>query len=192
MRLVIIIGPPAVGKATVGKALADRYGFKLFHNHVTLDLVTTVFDWGTPSQGKLVGEFRQRIIEEAAESGIDLVFTYVWAFSEPDDGEAIRRYRDTVLAHGGQVFFVELQAGLETRMERNGMESRRRMKQRSDEASTPEWIAEIERKYSFESGGGLPFEEPQVRLDTTTATPEETAQAIALAFGFEPVKNSAT
>ncbi len=190
MRLVVIIGPPAVGKATVGKALAERYGFKLFHNHVTLDMVATIFDWGTPSHRKLVEEFRQRVIEEAAEVGVDLVFTYVWAFSESNDGDPIRRYREAVLAHGGHVFFVELQADLETRMARNGLESRRLMKQRSAEASTPEWIAEMDEKYSFDSGGTLPFADPQVRLETSSATPEETAEAIARAFGFQPVERA--
>lgn len=192
MRLVVIIGPPAVGKATVGKSLADGYGFKLFHNHVTLDMVANVFEWGTPPFGKLVEEFRQRTIEAAAENDIDIVFTYVWAFSEPDDGEPIRRYRETVLANGGQVFFVELQSGLEVRMARNGMEARRRMKRRSDEASSPEWIVDIDGKFSFDSGGRLPFDEPQVRLDTSDATPEETAAAIAAAFGFEPRERAVT
>lgn len=102
MRLVVIIGAPAVGKATVGKALAERYGFRLFHNHVSLDAVASVFDWGTPSFQRLVGELRQRVIEEAAASGVDLVFTYVWAFSEPDDGAPIRRYRETVLSAGAR------------------------------------------------------------------------------------------
>jgi len=38
MQLVIIFGPPAVGKMTVGRALAERTGFKLFHNHMTSKL----------------------------------------------------------------------------------------------------------------------------------------------------------
>lgn len=188
----MIIGPPAVGKATVGKALADNYGFKLFHNHVSVDAVTQVFDWGTPGFGRLVGEFRRRVIEEAAAANIDLIFTYVWAFGESGEGENIESYRQIVLDAGGQVFFVELTTTLEVRMARNGLPSRRAMKQRSDESSAPEWIAEMDSKYTFDSGGMLPFEEPQVRLDTTIAAPEETAQAIAVAFGFEPVESAAT
>ena len=186
MRLVVIIGAPAVGKATVGKALAERYGFRLFHNHVSLDAVASVFDWGTPSFQRLVGELRQRVIEEAAASGVDLVFTYVWAFSEPDDGAPIRRYRETVLSAGGEVYFVELVAPLEVREERNGMASRRAMKARSDEASTPQWLREIDAKYSFESVGGLPFPDPYLRIDTTHVTPGAAAEAIARPFGFEP------
>ncbi len=187
MRLVVIIGAPAVGKATVGRALADGYGFRLFHNHVSLDAVASVFEWGTPAFQRLVGEFRARVVEEAAASGVDLVFTYVWSFNEPDDGAPIRQYRETVLRAGGTVYFVELVAPLEVRAERNGMASRRAMKARSDEASTPAWLRQIDAKYSFESGGALPFPDPYLRLDTSKVEPDPAAEAIARAFGFEPV-----
>ena len=187
MRLVVIIGAPAVGKATVGRALAEAYGFRLFHNHVSLDAVASVFDWGTPPFRRLVGELRWRVVEEAAGSGVDLVFTYVWSFSEPDDGAPIRRYREAVVNAGGAVYFVELVAPLEVRAERNGMQSRRAMKARSDEASTAEWLREVDAKHNFESGGALPFPDPYLLLDTTNLAPDAAAAAIARAFGFEPV-----
>lgn len=39
MKLVVIFGPLAVGKMTVGQELAKRTGLRLFHNHMTIDLV---------------------------------------------------------------------------------------------------------------------------------------------------------
>lgn len=39
MSLVIIFGPQAVGKMTVGHALEDITDLKLFHNHMTIELV---------------------------------------------------------------------------------------------------------------------------------------------------------
>lgn len=41
--LVFIVGPPAVGKMTVGHELARRTGLKLFHNHHTIDLALRFF-----------------------------------------------------------------------------------------------------------------------------------------------------
>ena len=35
--LVIIFGPPAVGKMTVGSKLSKLTGLKLFHNHMTIE-----------------------------------------------------------------------------------------------------------------------------------------------------------
>ena len=43
MTLVIIFGPPAVGKMTVGLELERLTGFRLFHNHMTVDPVIRLF-----------------------------------------------------------------------------------------------------------------------------------------------------
>jgi hypothetical protein len=43
MTLVIIFGPPAVGKMTVGLELQRLTGFGLFHNHMTVDPVIRLF-----------------------------------------------------------------------------------------------------------------------------------------------------
>ena len=48
MRLLLIIGPPAVGKMTVGREIARRSSFRLFHNHHTIEPLVEVFDHGTP------------------------------------------------------------------------------------------------------------------------------------------------
>lgn len=44
MRLVLIYGPPAAGKLTVAKGLAHLTGYKFFHNHLTVDVVLSVFE----------------------------------------------------------------------------------------------------------------------------------------------------
>ena len=47
MNLVFIYGPPGVGKLTVAKELAGLTGYKLFHNHLSIDWVLPVFDFGS-------------------------------------------------------------------------------------------------------------------------------------------------
>ena len=47
MTLLIIYGAPAAGKLTIATEIARRTGFKLFHNHVSIDCVKPVFDFGT-------------------------------------------------------------------------------------------------------------------------------------------------
>ncbi len=70
MKLVVIFGPPAVGKMAVGRELAKLTGFKLFHNHMTIELVIEFFDYGTPKFNILNQEFRRRIFEEVASSDL--------------------------------------------------------------------------------------------------------------------------
>ena len=76
MRLLVIFGPPAVGKMTVGRAVAARSDFRLFHNHATIEPLLDVFDYGTPPFVTLMTEWRSRVVEEAAAFGTDLVFTF--------------------------------------------------------------------------------------------------------------------
>ena len=61
MKLIILFGPPAVGKMTVGQELSKITGYKLLHNHMTIDLVTEFFDFGTPQFERLVPTFRQML-----------------------------------------------------------------------------------------------------------------------------------
>jgi AAA domain len=125
MDLVVIFGPPAVGKMTVGHELAKLTGFKLFHNHMTVEPVLDIFPFGSPPFGRLVTEFRRRIIEEAAEAELPgLVFTFVWALEDESDTALVRSYVDIVESRGGRVQFVELVADQAERLVRNTSEFR--------------------------------------------------------------------
>ena len=122
MRLLLIIGPPAVGKMTVGRAVADRSTYRLFHNHHTIELLLDVFDYGTPAFNTLNGEFRRRVVEEAAASGTDLIFSFVWEMDLQEDADFVEAlvapYADADIA------VVELVSDLETRLARNRTEHR--------------------------------------------------------------------
>lgn len=120
MHLVVIFGPPAVGKMTVGQELCRRTGFKLFHNHLSIEPLLEVFAFGSPPFNRLVDEFRRRVIEEAVEAGLaGLVFTFVWGLELKEDRALIESYLEIVEGQGGSVHFVELVADQATRLERN-------------------------------------------------------------------------
>src|SRR5438128_11279342 len=79
MKLILLYGPPAVGKLTIAKEIARLTGFKLFHVHLTADLVEPIFPRGTPSFPKLVWDIRYAVFAEAARANIDgLIFTMVY------------------------------------------------------------------------------------------------------------------
>jgi len=58
MKLIIIFGPMAVGKMTVGQELEKITDLKLFHNHMTIELVSPFFSYNTDTGKKLVKFFR--------------------------------------------------------------------------------------------------------------------------------------
>ena len=109
-ELLLIIGPPAVGKMTVGRAVCAQSDFRLFHNHHTIEPLLEIFGHGTPPFEVLKAEFRRRIIEEAAASGTDLVFTFAWFVDSPEDADAVRTLIAPYADRGHPVSFVELYA----------------------------------------------------------------------------------
>ncbi|PLS03338.1 AAA family ATPase [Neobacillus cucumis] len=120
MKFVLIFGPQAVGKMTVGQELAKITELKLFHNHMTIELVTPFFDYGTKEGQRLVSLFRQEIFESVAKSDLyGLIFTYVWAFDLQEDWDYIEQVCEIFESRGGTVYFVELEADLGERIERN-------------------------------------------------------------------------
>jgi hypothetical protein len=96
--LLFVFGPPAVGKMTVGRAIAEASDFRLFHNHHLLEPLLDVFDYGTPPFNRLLEEFRLRVLQEASTSGTDLVYTLVWALDLPEGPvrEALENFADIV------------------------------------------------------------------------------------------------
>jgi adenylate kinase family enzyme len=120
MKFVLVFGPQAVGKMTVGQELAKITDLKLFHNHMTIDLVSHFFDYGTKEGKKLVSLFRREIFEEVSKSNLyGMIFTYVWAFDMQEDWDYVNEVSRVFESRGGTVYFVELEADVEERLERN-------------------------------------------------------------------------
>ena len=110
-KLLILFGPPAVGKMTIGKEIAERTGLKLFHNHMTIELVIQFFDFGTPQFQRLVDTYRRLMMEEVAQSDLPgLIFTFVWALDHKTDDDFLAQMADIFRAHGGEIFYAELYA----------------------------------------------------------------------------------
>jgi len=128
MKLLILIGPPAVGKATVGRIVAEKTTFKLFHNHMIMDGIIELFGIATPSEDRLSKLVRAEVIQEAAESGLDLIFTYAWNFGSDKGLKNITAFREIYEARGGEVIFVELGAPLAVRVSRAETPERKKTK----------------------------------------------------------------
>jgi hypothetical protein len=106
MRLIFLYGPVASGTLTIGRALAERGGLALFHNHLIVDAVGAVFEFGSPSFVALRERLWLDIIGEAARAGRSLIFTFA---PEPTVTAGFpERVRTLVEGAGGEVIFVAL------------------------------------------------------------------------------------
>jgi len=184
--LVFIFGPGAVGKMTVGTELAARTGLRLFHNHHTIDLAVRFFPFGTPPFGRLVGEFRQRIMEEVAASDLPgLIFTYVRAFDHEADEREVEGYTSIFRQRGGAVFFVELQAPQEVRLQRNETELRLREKPtKRDLAESRRQLLWLDSEHQLDSRGKFDGRTDYMRIDNTDLTAAAVAEMVIDRFGL--------
>jgi hypothetical protein len=149
MRLVFLYGPPAVGKLTVALELAALTGFKVFHNHLTVNPLVALFERNSPPHSRLLREFRVRMLEEAA-----------------------RAYFGAVESRGGRVHPVRLVCDRATLLARVGNPSRHAMEKLTDPSRLEELL-----DGRFEPRR-LPFGESLV-VDTTELAPREAALRIA-------------
>ncbi len=182
--LIFIVGPPAVGKMTVGHELAQRTGLRLFHNHHTIDLVLPFFEFGTPPFSRLVGEFRRRILEEVAASELPgLIFTYVWAFDDPSDAAAVEEYARSFRERDGRVLFVELEATQAERLQRNESEFRLAEKRfKRDLAASRRQLLETDARHQLNSRGAFDHRVDYYRFDNTDLAAAEAAERIIAHF----------
>jgi hypothetical protein len=184
--LIFVVGPPAVGKMTVGHALAERTGLRLFHNHQTIDLVLRFFPFGSPPFQRLIGEFRRRIFEEVAASDLPgLIFTYVWAFDDPRDGAAVDAWAEIFRTRGGRVVFVELEATQDERLRRNETEFRLAEKPfKRDLVASRERLLADDARYQLNSCGAFAGRPDYLHLDTTAVDATEAAERIIAHFAL--------
>ncbi|MBE4909844.1 AAA family ATPase [Bacillus luteolus] len=186
MKFVLIFGPQAVGKMTVGQELARLTDFKLFHNHMTIDLVSHFFDYGTKEGKRLVGLFRQEIFEEVSKSNLNgLIFTYVWAFNMQSDWDYVKQVSQLFESRGGTVYYVELEADIEERLERNRSANRLEHKpsKRDIEWSDRDLKSSME-KYRLNSLEGEIEYSNYIKINNTNLSASEVARVIKDRFQF--------
>lgn len=184
MKFVVIFGPAAVGKMTVGFELAKLTGLKLFHNHMLVEPVVSLFGFGSPQQIRLVPEFRYRIFEEVAQSNLPgLIFTFVWALDLPEDKQFIDKACAIFSAKRAESYFVELSASQEERLRRNETELRLLNKlSKRDVTNSRRSLLEIDSKYKVNSNGDFFYPERYLKIDNTHLSAAETAQKISSVF----------
>jgi hypothetical protein len=178
MKLIIIHGPPAAGKLTVANALAEKTGFKVFHNHLTIDCVKPVFEFGSDGFWRIVLTLRIETIAAAAREGIDIIHTFCYAKGTDDDnfGALIAAAED----NGGQVHTVLLLCDDSERRRRISDESRVRIGKLVD----PESVTRSRQVHDLESP--FPGRDTLV-IDTTSRAPDSAAMAIIEYFGLTEI-----
>lgn len=147
---------------------------------------TLVFEFGTPPFRRLNGEFRRRIFEEVAASGLPgLIFTYVWAFDLPEDAAAVEAWATIFRDRGARVVYVELECTQSERLRRNETALRLAEKpSKRDVARSRQQLLELDEKHQLRSQGRFDQRADYLRLDNTELSAIDAAERIVEAFAL--------
>ncbi len=185
--LLFVIGPAAVGKMTVGGSIAERTGFRLFHNHLTIEPLLRLFPYESPQFQRLNHAFREQILAEAAASDLPgLVFTLVWDFEDPEDAALVERYAAPFRERGARVLFLELSADQDVRLERNAGESRLSEKaSKRDLAWSNANLVDMDTRFRLNSVNDFAhMPEAHLLIDNTHLEPDAVAGLAVAHFGL--------
>lgn len=169
---------------TVGQELEKITWLKLFHNHMTIELVSPLFNYGSKAGRKLVDLFRKKIFEEFAKSDQKgMVFTYVRAFDQKVDRKYVKNICNIFEKKGAKTYFVELEADIHERIARNKHPHRLAHKatKRNLERSEKDLKDSME-KYRLNSKKGEIKKKEYIRINNTNLSPEATAKKIQSKF----------
>jgi len=183
MKLVFLFGSGAVGKMTVGQALMEKTGLRLFHNHMTIEPVLEIFGNHNSSA---IDRLREVIFEEFAKTdAYGMIFTYMWAFDCQPDWDYVEHVKSIFAPYGTEFYYVELVADKEVRKLRNATPNRLSHKKSKQDVEASQALNErLEAQYRLESlQGEIPFDN-YIKIDNTHLSPEEAADRIREAFGL--------
>ena len=174
MKLLFIYGPPAAGKLTVAQHVADRTNFRLFHNHLTIELAKEVFE-NRKIRDEVVFRLRLHIITAAAKADVDLIFTMVYA--KPEDDDYVNKIVAAVEENGSEVCFVQLTPDVAEVEKRVAHSSRQSFSKIKD----PTILRDVMTSYNLY--GAVPYAN-NLTLDNTTLAPSVVAKQIIDHFGL--------
>jgi len=185
MKLVVIFGSGAVGKMTVGQELMKITDLRLFHNHMSIEPIIEIFG-SFPKGGVAIRRFREVVFEEFVKSdNYGMIFTFMWSLDNPEDGEYLDSLVDIFRRDGAIIYYVELVASQEIRLERNKTEHRLKHKasKQNVEFSTSLILDEDANHRLVSHDGEIKFEN-YIKIDNSELSPDVVAQMIKDEFSL--------
>ena len=176
MKLVVIYGPVASGKLTTARELAKITSFKIFHNHLTNDLLEPFYNKKDPSKfWKINNNLRLEIIKLAAKEKINLIFTF--CYDDKDSHKFIASIVKKVEKHKGKVCFVQLAPEKEVLYKRIKGKSRKEF----NKTKTKKVLDWLLRKFDFYTSVR---HKNNLKIDNTKSSARQVAKKIKMYYKF--------
>ena len=190
-NLIVVCGPQAVGKMVVAESLRDKLHYNMMMNHDSIEMSDKIFGFNTPAQREFNSFFREKAFELAVKHNVDLIFTYVTAFEMQEERDYLMGLHDLFVKNGGNFYFVELSADLETRLLRN--ETPYRMERKASKKDV-EWSRNIllrdTEKHRLNTDEGEVWFENHLKIDNTNLEPDQVADIVIKEYDLKVLDKS--
>ncbi len=182
MKLVILMGNLAVGKMTVGQELEKITDLRLFHNHVMYEFMFKHFGDDFASD-----RLKDVIYEEFPKSdNYGLIVTVCVNFdAEPDWEDSLNSITKHFKEVNAEIFYVELVASQEIRLQRNKTENRLLHKPtKRDIENSDKHLIDTDKKVRLVSNDGEILLENYIKIDNSNLLPNIVAKKIKEKFSL--------
>lgn len=175
MDLIFIYGQPATGKLTIARQLEKNTNFKLFHNHLSVDLIKPIFPWGTPEFSDVNRKIRLMVFDSAAKSRKVKGMIFTFCFRPGKNDTFVKKVIKIIKKNGGKIHFIFLECDEKELFKRvKNKDRKKHTKVRS--------VKDL--KKDMHHWGEISFVE-NIKIDNTKISPRKASQIIAEKCGLE-------
>ena len=167
MKVIFLYGPPASGKLTIAKKLAEKTGISLFHNHLTFDLAEVLYEPFTQPFYDYCADLRLDVFGDAKLAHQDLIFTFFYI--SPDDDNFVNQIIH--IAGEDNIKFVKIEASSDTLLDRVENKDRAKYSKINSKSVLTRYLKENNWSESIEKTDSL-------IISTDNLTPDEAVQKI--------------
>lgn len=184
-NLIIIYGPPAVGKATIGRELSKLNNYKLLHTEMEAEYVLNFFEIGSKDYYSLSAKIKLITLQQLYLSNTKgVIFTYVHNFNYSN-----WKYIQSLFSKfktNGKIFIIELYADINIRLNRNVQPDRlQNKKTKRNVVRSKEMLLKMEKTMimnSSDNTNNLFLNENYLKIDTTNKSIQSTINIICNYF----------
>ena len=169
MKLIYLHGSPGTGKLTIAKELQKLINCKILHNHLTIDIGKSLYEFGNEPFWNLVHELRIVSIKHSNLNGIK-VLIYTSAYSHHCDLIRFQNIQSTCIENNIELLPFFLTATVNNLKERITSPHRKEMKK----IATVEGLELALSEFQF---APLPMDNVII-IDTDVHEPCETAKIV--------------
>jgi tRNA uridine 5-carbamoylmethylation protein Kti12 len=124
-KLIFIYGPPASGKLTTARELQKLTGYKLIHNHMSANVASQFFNFGTNEFDILNSKIQSCIIKSILKSDAKgIIFTKFYI--ESRHGLFLRKLETIASKNNFKICFVKLESHMNVLLKGVGNKSRKK------------------------------------------------------------------